>query len=708
MKRFDAMDDHTPDELQKNVLAQAHFRLTFGMLVALVISIIYFTSYKMEASAAGAIALVALYGVYATSMRIFAQRRKPLDLREQVVVSAVLDPLFLSAWLLFAGDTSVIFVGFYLFTVLGFGFRIGAKAMHICQAMSLLGFAIVAFVSPTWREQILFAISYMIILLVVPVYASFLIQRIQTAKALAEHESRAKSQLLAKVSHELRTPLTGITASAQLLEVESSEAETVRRSKAILQLAGTLEAEIDQLLELSKFETQGRKRREPAKSFSLAYAATRAFKSLESIAAGKSLKVSLEFDENIKSPVIGHYQELLAVLTNLFGNAVKFTEHGSVTLKMRLIEQTASGYRVRVAVEDTGIGVAPEHHEKIFEPFYQVADGRSPTQPGTGLGSAIARELVMGMGGDLKVDSALGEGSVFWFELTFPIDHRAVPAEPDARAQRGALVSNKRVLIADDNTTNLELMREMLLKGGHEVMAVSSGQEAILQLSSREFDILFLDYNIDDVDGATVFQTYQFSRINIAPTFFVTADTTSRTTQLLEDLGAAGVIHKPMTFEKIREAFASAFPGEAVVPVGAAVPAAPKKLAELSSVPVEYLDYDKIGWLREIKDTPEFLFSVISDALADIKALDIELGGAIESCNLPQLHRSAHSMKGVSLSVGCMRLAGLADRMMGLTNDALVSDPARWQTELQNTLKNTVEALEEVRQGFAPPHAVNN
>ncbi|WP_149193095.1 ATP-binding protein [Luteimonas suaedae] len=703
------MERLSPEELQRNVAAQADFRLKFGLLVATAIVLIhYLVPYEAKANAAVVLGIYCFYGLYAGAARYLAARPGALTLRDLVMVTAVIDPLFLSAWLFIAGESAFLVVGMYLFTILGFGFRVGASPMHVCQVMSLVGFLVVITLAPAWQDHLLYALSHMVLLVLVPVYASFLIKRIRAAKALAEHESQAKSRLLAKVSHELRTPLTGIIAASQLMEVESREADTVKRARSIQHLANSLEAEIKQLLELSTIEHRRHRNARRQRSFHLADTANRAYKSLESIAEAKGLAVHLDYDESIKRPVIGHEDEIVAVLTNLAGNAVKFTEQGSITLQLRMVSSNDTAYQVWFGVTDTGIGIAPEHLERIFEPFYQVAEGRTHASGGTGLGTTIAKELVTGMGGELHVTSTVGEGSVFWFVLEFKIDSAPEAAAVSGSSAGHALnVHSKRVLIADDNAINLELMKQMLQKDGHLVTAVTSGHEALGMLASESFDIVFLDYNMDGVDGAMVFQTYKFSRVDIIPTFFVTADTSEMTARLLEGLDAAGVIYKPVTFEKIRQAFAVTFPGEAAA--GASAPSHAKRgTAELSTVPIAYVDLDMIDALREIKDTPEFLIRIIGDAMADLTTLRDDMSRAIMDMQIPAVHRVAHTMKGVALSVGAVRLGSLAGRMMELTYTGLESDQGRWQRDVSETMENTLAALGEVKRGLAPPHAVNH
>lgn len=703
------MDSLSVEELRRNVAAQATFRLKFGVLVASMLMVGFFVALSEERSTGGVVvAMYALYVAYACAAYFLARSDNIMPATDLVMVTAVIDPFFLTVWLFLAGDSGYLVVGLYLFTILGFGFRIGAVAMHVCQAISLLGFSAVLMASPIWHGRLLFGFSHVFLLIVVPVYASVLIRRIHAAKAQAEHESLAKSRLLAKVSHELRTPLTGITAAAELLEVETQEPETLKRALSIQRLATRLESEIKQLLELSTLE-HGRAQREDEKApFLLSDVANQAFRNLESIADGKGLSLNLEFDERLDRPVLGLPDKVVAVLMNLAGNAVKFTQEGSITLQVRQIGGSTQSYQVWFGVTDTGIGIAPEHLERIFEPFYQVEEGCSKSLGGTGLGTTIARELVRAMGGELRVDSTPGQGSVFWFTLDLPIT--TLPSH-DAREQvdvgGSAPQQAMRVLVADDNVTNLELMAEMLRTSGHQVTAVAGGEEALQKLASEPYDIIFLDYNMGDVDGAMVFQTYSFGRIETAPTFFVTADTTALTTQALNEIGAAGVIYKPLTFDKLRTAFDLAFGGQPAIELPAVEPRRAAG-AGLAVVPVEYIDLDILDELRSIRDKPGFVAKIVGDGMKDMAGLRTELSQACTNTDLHAVHRAAHTLKGVCVNIGAVRLAALADRMMGLSYEELAADPRRWSDDVQGTTTRTLTALDELRRSMSPPSAVNN
>lgn len=688
------MDALSSPELVHSVRAQARLRLTFGLfvLVAMLAAISFWGPTHPGTDTLEIAAIAVAYVSYNLAAFYASGRPDLLSSRDLIVATAILDPMVYSAWLFIAGPSSLLIVGLYLFTILGFGFRVGRTAMHLCQAASILGLGAVALFSPIWHSQPFFALSHLVLLLVVPLYAGMLIRKLQDAREAAERASHAKSQLLAKVSHELRTPLTGIVSTASLIEVQSTDPGSVERAHAIIDLALGLDLEIKQLLDLSRIESG---RDEPQQiAFDIDQVINHIVRTLSPIAAAKHLELVVEVDPGISGPVLGDAHALSSVLMNLVGNAVKFTSAGSVALRVALLEQEGDAWRIRFTVQDTGIGIPAELQQKVFEPFFQVENGPVRKYGGTGLGTSIALAHVRRMGGELQLESAPDAGSRFWFELRLA---KAAPAVAPAPAAPAKVVRGKRALVADDNGTNLMLIREMLERDGHQVVAVGSGEAALESLATEDFDIVFLDFNMHDIDGATVYETYRFGRLDAAPTFFVTADTSTLTASRLESLGASGVIYKPVTFDKLRTAVANQFPGEAVT-----APAAPQRPApHLRPVPVEYLDPAAIETLREVRDTPEFLCRMIVDGVADIERIDQALAGAVLACDLVAVHRQAHALRGVSLSLGAVRLAALADRLMTIGQRELETGSREHHAELRRTTDLSLAALDALRQSLS-------
>lgn len=690
------MDHLSPLELVKSVRAQASLRLKFGLLVV-VLMLLAVAWWGPSSSSAGnrswqvgGIALA--YLAYNVLAWFLAHRQDVFAPRKLVVATAILDPLMLSIWLFIVGPGSPLFVGFYLFTILGFGFRIGRHAMHLCQVMSILGFAAVAVLSPDWRAQPLFSLSHLVLLTVVPLYAGVLISKLQDAKEEAERASLAKSQLLAKVSHELRTPLTGIVSTASLIGADAGTEANAKRAHSIVELAMGLDLEIKQLLDLSRIEA-GRDRGDLV-AFRIGQVTDYIERTLSPIAAAKSILLTIETDPALVGAMSGDLHALNSVLLNLAGNAVKFTDEGSVVLRIDLLEKDADSQHLRFSVADTGIGIASEFQARIFEPFFQVESGTTRKYGGTGLGMSIAMAHVRRMGGELRLESITGEGSRFWFDLRLPTADEPVE---EATAAKDRIVLGKRILVADDNRTNLQLIAEMLQRDAHSVLAVESGAAALEALASEDFELVFLDFNMHDIDGANVFETYRFGRLHVAPTYFVTADTSALTASRLASLGAAGIIYKPVTFEKIRSALVSQFGADAVAPLAAALPS---PAPHLRPIPVEYLDPAAVDTLREVRDTPEFLSRMINDGANDIERIDHALASAMLDGDLPGVHRQAHALRGVSLSLGAVRLAALADALMKIGRHELDATAADRLADLRRNVDLSLAALEALEQSL--------
>lgn len=695
-QRGDVMDSMTPEQMRTAVRSQANIRVKLGLPVAIAALALNLVSGNdsPQPQIIG-IAVLSFYTLYVIGTYVITRHPGPLLWKDIAFGTAILDPLILSAWLFTEGEQAILVMAFYLFTILGFGFRIGPNIMRICQAVSIIGFSFVLFESPFWVEHLSFGISHLVLLIVVPMYAGSLMKELRQAKAHAESESKAKSQLLANVSHELRTPLTGIVSAAQLLEHKAKSPDDARLAQSIVSLSGSLDAEISQLLDLSKLsmQTSG-----PPGPFHLRSVMDSIQAALQEAATTKGLTFIADVDPAIKNNVVGRAHELTSILMNLAGNAVKFTHEGTVAVQIKRLGEDHSSYRLWIGVKDTGIGISEDHLKRLFEPFYRVENGDRRQYRGTGLGTTIALEHVRRMGSDLHVTSKPGEGSTFWFEVTMPISKLEVAIPQQAATP---IVSPKSVLIADDNALNLELLEQMLARDGHHVTVAGSGKEAIEHLSSSQFDVVMLDFNMADLDGLSVYQMYAFGRLYPAPTFFVTADTSIETASKLNNSGAAGVVYKPLTFEKLRGAIASVFPTDSSTVVRIDTAAADRAAGHLAAVPVEHIDLSILDTLREIKDTPAFIHKMISDGMHDIEMLLEQLTSAIAATDTPAVHQRAHAMKGVALNIGALRLGAQCERLMSITTTQLQAGQDRLRSDIVSNTKAALGALDELRAPFA-------
>jgi len=690
------------DDTEKAVRAQARVRAIVGVPVVLAGLLGLLLYEKVPLGMVGPVALIQV--LYIATLLFLAGRLQHFSAKTIAFATAILDPLILSAWLPMAGEVGGLAVGFYLFTILGYGFRTGPRLMLVCQIASIVGFSDVMLFDSYWRQHEMVWFSFLVTLILVPIYATVLIKKLHEARAHAERESQAKSELLAKVSHELRTPLSGIVAAAQLLAAETEDSRVIARAETITGLSKDLLREINDLLDQAKYEAHALVLESTL--FELRDQMERLRMVLEPAAVKKNLAFVVYVDPRIEDRVQGDSHYLTKVLMNLVGNAVKFTDEGKIEIGVRLLNEMPDRYRIRFSVQDTGIGIPKELHGKIFEPFFQADSGTTRKYGGTGLGMTIAKEIVNLMGGQIKIDSAPGTGSHFHFDLDL---RRVKSRQQIAGPAAVSIVLGKRVLVVDDNATILTLIKELLLRDQHQVTIARSGAEALDLLNAHEFDVIFLDFNMGDMDGAKVLNLYRFGRLQTAPTFFLTADATAATAARLRSIGAAGVLYKPIAVDGLRQAIAQVC-SVAAEPQAAGLHGNPPQTAPhptplaqppLATIPTQYIDHDVLTGLASMSERPEFLADVLASAITDIERNSHALMQAIAALDSERVRDTAHALKGVCASIGATRLETIANRLMRTTAEELAQSGARLRTDVVETSRQSVASLRSALPGQA-------
>jgi two-component system, sensor histidine kinase RpfC len=731
------------------------------------------------------------------------------------VFAQLADVAAITWYLAFFGEAGGPLFLLYIWVTLGSGFRFGAGYLISELVMSVIGFGIVIYVNDFWHAHAKLGIGLLIGMIAVSLYVLSLVRRMFDALARAEAANLAKRRFISVVSHELRTPLNAIIGMSDLLRDTQLNREQADMLQTLRSSSRVMLGLIEDVLDFSKIEA-GKVVLERTE-FDLHALVNSTCRIVASQAAAKGVDFVLSIMPEVPPAVRGDPHHLRQVLINLAGNAVKFTEHGSVTVHVSVQAETETSVRLKFSIRDTGIGIAPEAQAKIFESFTQADQSTTRRFGGSGLGTTIAKQLVGLMGGRIGLESAIGLGSTFWVEIDlekqpeqagaasgdlaaakillvgFPASAReameealagwgavptavanldqgvarlvaeisrakpyhsallyasgedlqlaqrfrraapnpapptilAVPRDADVRrfevlssgfasvlelpfdkrrlfnvlhsvaageevhgegvvrlqdyARRGSAGVKLRVLVADDNATNREVVGKILERSGHMATLVSDGEQTLDAVERDAHDIVILDRNMPGMGGLEALQALRLmmrGRERL-PVIMLSADVTTEAKREALEAGADCFLAKPVEALRLLDEIQRLAGSKAEPSRKPDAPALLHRPAAAAAPAV--VNAETLGHLEELGSSLAFVEKLIRVFLSDSSAILERIEKVLAGRDYHEFRSLVHAMKGSSASMGtdhltrtCTSLGGLSDAEIRLQGPALL------------------------------------
>jgi len=600
-----------------------------------------------------------------------------------------------------------------LWVTVGNGLRYGNRYLIGAVAMAAAGFSGVIATNSYWAANLSLGIGLLVGLVAVPMYLSGLLRQLTRATAEAHRANEAKSRFLANMSHEFRTPLNGLSGMSELLATTQLDNEQRECLTTIQASTRSMLALVEDVLDISAIEA-GKLKLELVD-----------FKPVELVASigmillpqarSKGLDYDVHVADDVPKKLRGDVRHLRQVLLNLAGNAVKFTNTGSVRLEVTLAAADELQPMIQFAVSDTGVGIPANVQERLCDAFEQADVSITRLYGGTGLGTTIAKGLTEAMGGSIGFESVEHRGSRFWVTVPFHLVHVEPAAEAtvvpswveekvegsaeniiafsDPFLRHRARVRSLQILVADDHEANRMVVQRLLQKAGHRVVCVNGGEDVLDAMEMTDYDAVIVDLHMPGLSGLDLLKhlrVMQAGGTSRTPVLVLSADVTPEAISRCEQAGARAFLAKPLVAVRLLDLLADIASNSRLPSPSSTSSVAPAAVSATDQV----LDPGVLDELQSLGMGESFERQFIAQCLADATDCIVALTQALERGDSAQMREHAHALKGVSSNLGLIRLAAASGEMMSLPEVQVTGDWRQRVSSLSQSLEYGRQALE--------------